>query len=114
MLFIVVNELWNKNVSHAEDIRPFMREYAKLGKILDELNSAINRTSGEENKRLHDEFLEIESEKEHIANFMSPLDEEREQFAQEVEQYLETNYAMTIRDFFDMYREEFHFWRETQ
>ena len=114
MLFIVVNELWNKNVSHAEEIRPFMREYAKLGKIEDELNSAINGTSGEENQRLHDELLQVQSEKERISDLIAPLDQEWERNTQKLEQYLETDYGMTIRDFFDTYREDFHSWREAQ
>lgn len=114
MLFIVVNELWNKNVSHADAIRPFMREYAKLSKIEGELNLAINGTSGEENQRLHDKLLQVQSDKEHLADLMAPLDEEREQVAQEVEQYLATNYGTTIKGFFDTYKEEFHSWREAQ
>ena len=113
-LFIVINEWRDENVAHGDATVPFMREYAKLSKIETELNSAINGTSGEENQRLHDELLEVQIEKERIADLIAPLDQEWEQNTQELEQYLETNYEMTIRDFFDTYRDEFHSWREAQ
>ena len=91
-----------------------MREFAKLSNIETELISAINGTSGEENRRLHDELLEVQSEKERISDLITPLDQEWERNTQELEQYLETNHGMTIRDFVDTYREDFHSWREAQ
>lgn len=114
MLFNVVNEWRDNNIRHGEETGPYMRVYAKLSKIEGELNLAINGTSGEESQTLHDELLQVQSEKEHISNLIAPFDQEWERNTQELEQYLATNYGMTIRDFFDTYQDEFHSWREAQ
>lgn len=113
-LFVVVDEWRDKNIAHGEKTVPLMRDYVALGDIEQELLLAIDGTSGEENQRLHEEFRLIQSEKEDISNTLAPLDREMEQANQELEQYLDTNYGLTIVAFFDTYREDFDSWRESQ
>ena len=114
MLFIVVNEWRDKNVAHGEQTAPFMREYATLSDTEQELIIAIDGTSEEETRRLYEELRRVQSEKESIANQLEPYDREMERITQEFEEYLETNYGLTINSFFESYSEEFESWREAQ
>ena len=114
MLFVVVNEWRDKNVAHGEQISPLMNEYAKLSRAEGDLLLAIDGTSGEENRRLDEELRRVQSEKESIAKQMDPYDREMERITQEFEEYLETNYGLTIAAFFKSYGEEFDSWRNAQ
>ena len=113
-LFIVVNEWRNKNVAHGKKTVPFMREYAALSDIERELIFAIDGTSGEENQRLHEELRQVQSGKQDIADTLEPFDREKERAKRELEEYLRTNYGLTIKAFFDRYREDFDSWRQAQ
>lgn len=113
-LFIVVNEWRDKNVVHGEQTAPFMRDYAALSHIEQDLIRAIDGTSGEETQRLYEELERVQSGKEDISKMLDPFDREMERANQELEQYLETNYGLTIAAFFDTYREDFDTWRESQ
>ncbi len=91
-----------------------MNKYAKLSRAEGDLLLAIDGTSGEENRRLDEELRRVQSEKESMAKQMDPYDREMERITQEFEEYLETNYGLTITTFFESYGEEFDSWRNVQ
>lgn len=113
-LFVVVNEWRDKNIAHGEQTAPFMRDYAALSHIEQDLIRAIDGTSGEETQRLNEELERVQSGKEDISKMLAPFDREMERANQELEQYMETNHGLTIAAFFNTYREDFDTWRELQ
>lgn len=113
-LFVVVNEWRDKNIAHGEQTAPFMRDYAALSHIEQDLIRVIDGTSGEETQRLYEELERVQSGKEDISKMLAPFDREMERANQELEQYLETNHGLTIAAFFDTYRKDFDTWRELQ
>lgn len=114
MLFVAVNEWRGNNVAHGELTAPLMNEYAKLSRAEGDLLLAIDGTSGEENRRLDEELRQVQREKESISNQLAPYDREQERITQELERFLETNYGLTIKTFFENYREDFDSWRRAQ
>lgn len=113
-IFTVVKNWRDKARAIDREIVPLINQYAALGQREQEIGNAISGTSGEENRRLHEELRQIQSEKQKLANLMDPLGAERDQITQELEQYLQTNYGMSIRQFFDTYSEVFDAWRKAQ
>ena len=52
---------------------PFMRDYAALSHIEQDLIRAIDGTSGEETQRLYEELERVQSGKEDISKNVGPL-----------------------------------------
>jgi len=113
-LFIVVKKWSDRNGALSREQVPFANQYAALGQREQEITYAISGTSGEENRRLHEELRQIQSEKQKLANLMEPLGEESARITQDLEQYLQTNYGMTIKQFFDAHGQMFDAWRKAQ
>ena len=112
--FIVVNDWRDTQRAYFEKIDPLMREYAPLGEIEVGIIHAISGTSGEENRRLHEELRQVQSKKQELADLMAPFGRAREQANQELVQYLQENHGMDMQQFFDTHGEVFESWRRAQ
>lgn len=113
-VFITVNQ-WRRRIRDLHrETGPLVREIAALSDRVEAINDAFDGTSGEENRRLNEEFKQAISEQQKVVDLVAPIDKEIEQVRQELEQYLQTNLGMTATQFYDTHGETFNTWRKAQ
>jgi len=115
-IFIAVNE-WRRRIrSLHQTADPLVRQGIALNDRRREIGNALNGTSSDEpeNRRLHEQELKIVSEQQELGEQVVSIDKEIERNREELEQYLQTNLAMTTTQFYDTHGEVFHAWRKAQ
>ena len=113
-LFTDLKQLYDQREIIYRETTPFSTKLRKLKYRQIEIGLYdLVGASGEETKRLHDEFHRSQGEMQELRTTIAILDEQRLQIEKEVEEIM-SEYGMTVAGFYDRYGQKYESWKSGQ
>ena len=110
-LFTDLKQLYDQREIIYRETAPFSTKLRKLKYRQIEIGLYdLVGASGEETKRLHEEFHRSQGEMQELRTTIASLDEERLQIEKEVEQIM-SEYGMTVEGFYDRHGQKYESWK---
>ena len=109
-VFIALKQRYDQRRVICHESAPFSKELGELKyRQIEIIMYDLVGASGEETKRLYEEFHRSQDRMQGLRTIIAPLDEQRLQLEKEVEQVL-FEYGMTVEEFYEIYDELYESW----
>ena len=113
-LFTDLKQLYDQREVIYQETAPLSTELRELKQRQIEIGvHGLVGASGEETKKLHEEFHQSQDRMQELRTTIASLDEQRLQIEKEVEQIM-SEYGMTVKKFYDRYGQKYESWKSEQ